>query len=238
MKKTMITAIACLAIASSAHARQGCAAPFIGWGNLGQALPPQGTCMGIAAGRGFVVQLQLDGTLTASGGISQPPQGQFLAVAGGLGHAAAIRADRRVVAWGFNHYGQTNVPPELPDAAKVTTTYDNSAIIDVNGVIHVWGWTAFGLTTRRPEPMSRSTAENSTWSLFGLMATPSAGETMTMGKLRCLLELVPASPLRRVAASLEKSQPGTPSSSLQMVRFTAGETTTTGSAMCRAGWRT
>jgi alpha-tubulin suppressor-like RCC1 family protein len=39
------------------------------------------------------------------------------------------------------------VPPELPDAAKVTTTYDNSAIIDVNGQIHVWGWTAFGLTT-------------------------------------------------------------------------------------------
>jgi alpha-tubulin suppressor-like RCC1 family protein len=176
MKTTLIVGIAAIAFASAAQAQQGCAAPFIGWGNLGQSLPPQGNCMGIAAGQGFVVQLQLDGSLTASGTISQPPQGQFLAVAGGFGHAAAIRADRRVVAWGLNHYGQTNVPGQLPDAAKVTTTYDNSAIIDVNGQIHVWGWTNFGLTN----PPTGTFVEIDGGE-FHLVALRSDGQTVCWG---------------------------------------------------------
>jgi alpha-tubulin suppressor-like RCC1 family protein len=94
----------------------------------------------------FLVVLNADGSLTSFGGIGVAPTGRFIAISGGFAHAAAITENRRVVAWGLNHQGQTDVPSGLPVAARVAVTYNNTAIIDIGGQIHVWGWGAEGLT--------------------------------------------------------------------------------------------
>ena len=125
-----------------------CSAAFKSWGSsVGSTIPVTGDCVSLAAGQDFLVILRLDGSVQHFGGIGPAPAGNYIAVAGGFGHAAAITASRRTVAWGFNHRGQTNVPAGLPDAMKVTTTYNNTAIIDVAGQIHVWGWADQGLNS-------------------------------------------------------------------------------------------
>jgi hypothetical protein len=148
MKTAITFIVGTLLISTPVQAQQGCQAPFRGWGDLATGeLPAQGSCLGLAAGRDTLVVLRGDGTLVASGIDQATPAGAFLAVSAGLWHAAAIRTDRRVIAWGFNHQGQTDVPADLPDASEIATTYNNTAIIDIAGALHVWGWAAQGLTT-------------------------------------------------------------------------------------------
>ena len=148
MKTIQVAVLLSLSVGSMAVGQQPpCVEAFRSWGlGVGGAIPPQGSCISLAAGREFLVVLNADGSLTSFGGIGVAPTGRFIAVSGGFGHAAAITEDRRVVAWGLNHQGQTNVPSGLPAAAHVAVTYNNTAIIDLGGTLHVWGWGAEGLT--------------------------------------------------------------------------------------------
>jgi alpha-tubulin suppressor-like RCC1 family protein len=141
---TITMSFASAALAQSAQ----CSAAFKSWGSsVGSTIPAAGDCTSLAAGQDFLVILKLDGSIQSFGNIGAAPAGNYIAVAGGFGHAAAITTSRRTVAWGLNHNGQTSVPAGLPDAMRVTTTYNNTAIIDVAGQIHVWGWAAQGLNS-------------------------------------------------------------------------------------------
>ncbi len=141
---TITMSFASVSLAQSA----ACSAAFKSWGSsVGLTIPVTGDCTALAAGRDFLVTVKLDGAIQSFGNIGSAPAGNYIAVAGGFAHAAAITASRRTVAWGLNHRGQTNVPSGLPDAMTVTTTYNNTAIIDVAGQIHVWGWADQGLNS-------------------------------------------------------------------------------------------
>ncbi len=149
MKTIQVAAILSLSVGSIAVGQlPPCVEAFRSWGRgVGGYIPPQGSCISLAAGRDFLVVLNADGSLTSFGGsIGAAPTGRFIAVSGGFQHAAAITEDRRVIAWGFNHEGQTNVPSGLPAAAHVAVTYSSTAIIDIGGRLHVWGAGAEGLT--------------------------------------------------------------------------------------------
>ena len=147
MKTTILAGVAVGSMVCTVHAQSAlCDAAFKSWGSgVGSSIPTDGECSSLAAGQAFVAILKADGSLRAFGNIAAAPAGSYIAVAGGFGHAAAITVGRRVVAWGLNHRGQIDVPASLPDALKVTTTYNNTAIIDMSGQVHVWGWTDQGL---------------------------------------------------------------------------------------------
>jgi hypothetical protein len=146
MNSIQVAVVAALAAVAGAEAQSVCNSAFRGWGCVAGEMT-SGSCVGLAAGSGCLVMIQADRTLFGVGYLATAPSGQYLSVSAGYRHAAAVRMDRKVVAWGNNDKGQTNVPAWLADAAEVTTTYNNSAIIDVNGQLHVWGWGILGLTS-------------------------------------------------------------------------------------------
>ena len=51
----------------------------------------------------------------------------------------------RVVAWGWNHAGQCDVPEGLT-AAQVAAGYGHSLAICANGTVVAWGWNDEGQT--------------------------------------------------------------------------------------------
>ena len=144
IKAIVAGAVGVLACASAAQAQ--CGGEAYAWPAGSFDFPSGQNYRELAGGQGFIVAIRPDGSLQKFGGIDIPPAGQFLAVSAGFGHAVAIRSDRRVVAWGYNNGGQSNVPANLPDAVLVATSYTSSAIIDIYGAIHCWGWQASGQT--------------------------------------------------------------------------------------------
>jgi hypothetical protein len=69
-----------------------------------------------------------------------------IAIAGGGYHNLALKADRTVVAWGCNDYGQTDVPADLTNVVAVSGGNSCSMALKANGTIVAWGWNAYGQT--------------------------------------------------------------------------------------------
>ncbi len=60
-------------------------------------------------------------------------------VAGGGSHSLALRNDGTVVAWGWDNYGQTNVPAGLTNAIAISAGSLQSMALRADGTVLTWG---------------------------------------------------------------------------------------------------
>ena len=60
------------------------------------------------------------------------------AIAAGNGHTVALKSDGTVVAWGYNFYGQTTVPPGLSGVTAIAAGYHTVALKS-DGTVVAWG---------------------------------------------------------------------------------------------------
>jgi hypothetical protein len=61
-----------------------------------------------------------------TGGLSN-----VVAIAGGYDHSLALKADGTVTAWGYNDYGQTNVPGGLSTVVTIAAGYAHNLAVTV-----------------------------------------------------------------------------------------------------------
>ena len=55
-----------------------------------------------------------------------------------------------VVAWGYNNYGQTNVPPGLSNVVAVAAGYYHNVALRADGSVAAWGYNSYGQTNVPP----------------------------------------------------------------------------------------
>jgi alpha-tubulin suppressor-like RCC1 family protein len=75
----------------------------------------------------------------------EPKEG-WKQVAAGLHHTVALKSDGTVVAWGYNDYGQTNVPQGLTGVVQVAASGVHTVALKNDGTVVAWGWNNFGQT--------------------------------------------------------------------------------------------
>ena len=69
-----------------------------------------------------------------------------LALAPCIGVSAAA-ADHTVIAWGWNVFGQTNVPQGLTDVVQVAAGYSHNLALKRDGAVVAWGANHYGPTS-------------------------------------------------------------------------------------------
>ncbi len=62
-----------------------------------------------------------------------------LAVAAGVNHSVALKSNGRVVAWGYNFFGQTNVPSSASNVVAIAAAQDHTLALRSNGTVVAWG---------------------------------------------------------------------------------------------------
>jgi hypothetical protein len=70
-----------------------------------------------------------------------------VAVAAGAYHSLALKRDGKVVAWGWNLFGQTNVPSGLTGAVAVAAGSFHNLALNKEGTVVAWGRDDFGQAT-------------------------------------------------------------------------------------------
>jgi alpha-tubulin suppressor-like RCC1 family protein len=70
----------------------------------------------------------------------------LLAIAGGAAHSLALRSDGTVVAWGYNFFGQTNIPVGLSNVVAIAGGEYHSLGLRNDGTLAAWGDNASGQT--------------------------------------------------------------------------------------------
>ncbi|MGB2988296.1 MAG: hypothetical protein WBE26_20695, partial [Phycisphaerae bacterium] len=68
----------------------------------------------------------------------------FVAVAGGADHSLGLKADGSIVAWGWNLFGQCNVPAPNADFVAVAAGKHHNLGLRTDGSIVAWGSKWFG----------------------------------------------------------------------------------------------
>ena len=63
----------------------------------------------------------------------------FTAIAAGWYHTVALKGDGTVVAWGYNGYGQCNVPPGLSGVTAIAAGGYHTAALKGDGIVVAWG---------------------------------------------------------------------------------------------------
>ncbi|MBI5768497.1 MAG: immunoglobulin domain-containing protein [Verrucomicrobia bacterium] len=118
----------------------------VDWGNNSvNRLFPAGLSNAVSIG--FVIALKADGTVVVPGSSYAVPADLTNVVAMDAGGAfLALRADGRVVAWGDNFYGQTNIPTGLATVVSVATRYTHCLALKSDGTVVSWGDPTFGGT--------------------------------------------------------------------------------------------
>jgi alpha-tubulin suppressor-like RCC1 family protein len=116
---------------------------------------------------GHVLALDADGIVHACGGGLGPggeaagtnvPPGlsNVVAIAAGGSdgdyHSLALRADGKVVAWGSNRYGQTNVPVSLTNVVAISAGDYHNLALQANGRVIGWGSNGYGQTNTSAIP--------------------------------------------------------------------------------------
>jgi uncharacterized delta-60 repeat protein len=70
-----------------------------------------------------------------------------VAVAAGWAHTVALKADGTVVAWGYNYYGQTNVPAGLGGVGDIAAGGLHTVALKGDGTVVAWGYNTYGQAT-------------------------------------------------------------------------------------------
>ncbi|MEK3868816.1 immunoglobulin-like domain-containing protein [Paenibacillus sp. FSL M7-0831] len=68
----------------------------------------------------------------------------YVKVSGGLGHSLALKSNGTVVAWGYNNFGQLNVPAGLDGVTSIAAGYYHSLALKSDGSIVAWGYNNSG----------------------------------------------------------------------------------------------
>ena len=147
----------------------------VAWGDdngYGETLVPPGlsNVVAVSAGWNFSMALRNDGTVVTWGDtfITTPPDGLTNVVAiaaGGHQFCLALRADKSVAAWGWNGYGQTNVPADLTNVVAVAGGLDHCAALRSDGTVAAWGGSdPFFGETNVPPGLSNVVAISAGWS--------------------------------------------------------------------------
>jgi hypothetical protein len=100
-----------------------------------------------------------------------------VAVAAGDYHSMALRADGTIVAWGYNPYGQTNVPVGLTNVVAIAAGGSHSVALRGDGRVITWGLNTAG-QTNVPATVTNAIAI-------------SAGESHTLALLRSAIRVPP-----------------------------------------------
>ncbi len=148
---------------------------------------------------GSVVQLAItldvaaallsDGTITVWGqspilpatpAPALPPGVTYVSIEAGMAHFLAVRSDGAVVAWGYNAYGECNVPPLAGPAVQVEGGTGWSMALLANGSIVAWGNNSDGQCVPPPPPPGMTYKRVSAGSSHGL-ALRSDGEIVAWG---------------------------------------------------------
>jgi len=79
-----------------------------------------------------------------AGRIVPSPNRDFVAVAGGVAHNLGLKANGKIVAWGNNAYGQSNLPKPNSGFVAVSAGYTFSLGLKSDGSIKAWGRNEFG----------------------------------------------------------------------------------------------
>jgi alpha-tubulin suppressor-like RCC1 family protein len=92
------------------------------------------------------------GTVIVGGtnsGQSLPPHGlsNLLSVAGGSLHSLALKPDGRVIAWGYNAQGQTNINAAATNIAAIACGWGHNLALRSNGTLVAWGYNLNGQAT-------------------------------------------------------------------------------------------
>jgi alpha-tubulin suppressor-like RCC1 family protein len=80
------------------------------------------------------------------------------AVAGGFQQSVALRADGTVYAWGYNSYGETNVPGGLADVIAVSSGDYHNIALKSDGTVIAWGRNLYGEGTNSVAPTNAAVA--------------------------------------------------------------------------------
>jgi len=72
------------------------------------------------------------------------PNSDFVAISTGNGHSLGLKSDGSVVAWGYNNYGQCDVPSPNSDFVAISARGDHSLGLKSDGSIVAWGLNNYG----------------------------------------------------------------------------------------------
>ncbi|MEI6274043.1 MAG: hypothetical protein WCQ03_11290, partial [Phycisphaerae bacterium] len=136
-----------------------------GYNGFGQCNVPSdlGACKQVAAGNFHSAAIKMNGTVRAwgnnDGGQCNIPSdlGTCTQIAAGgselayawwatyyRGFTLAIQTNGNVRAWGFNDWGQCNVPSDLGICTRIAAGAWHSVAIQNNGKVRAWGWNVNG----------------------------------------------------------------------------------------------
>ena len=121
---------------------------------------------------GYLLVAKSDGTLATypPSDPELPASTNFIAVAVGWEHRMALAADRTVTSWGYNDYGQTNVPPDLTNVVAIASGDFHGVALKADGTVGSWG-ANWGGQTNVPTGLSNVVAiaagANSTLAVTG-----------------------------------------------------------------------
>jgi hypothetical protein len=70
-----------------------------------------------------------------------------IAIAAGRSHSVALKSDGTVVAWGWNSYGQSTVPPGLSGIVSIAAGGGHNLALKSDGTVVAWGRNDYGQST-------------------------------------------------------------------------------------------